>query len=82
MEILVTGATGLIGRPLVQVLLDAGAGTAQTISFLTSWSIFAVHQLLAYELPLMGWSFTGVRLAASAILPLIAGFLAYVLTTS
>lgn len=61
------------------LLLSGGAGLPQAFAFLTSWSLVAVQQLFAYELPLMGGRFAGLRLTASAPLPIIAGVLALLL---
>jgi hypothetical protein len=54
-------------------MFKAGAGVAPLITFLTSWSVFAMHRFFAFELPLMGLNFAMVRLLSSVILPLIAG---------
>ena len=59
--------------PLAVALFDAGAGTPQLVALLTSWSTLAFHRVLVFELPLMGFGFIVRRLAASAILPIIAG---------
>jgi uncharacterized protein len=35
-----------------------------------------MHRILAYELPVMGWRFSAVRLLSSFFLPVVAGLLA------
>lgn len=65
----------VISFPLVAVLSLAGAGTVQIVTFLTAWSVFAVHRVLTYEIPLMGPRFTAIRFAASIPLPFIAAAL-------
>ena len=72
----------IISFPIVVVLLKAGAGVAQLIAFLTAWSVFAFHRILAFEIPLMGPRFTAVRLLSSVCLPPIAGILAGILGSS
>ena len=52
------------------------AASSALISFLTAWSVFAFHRVLAYELPLMGMKFVRIRLLASLILPPLAGVMA------
>ena len=62
----------VISFPLVVVLSHAGAGTVQIITFLTAWSVFAIHRVLTFEMPLMGLRFTAIRFLASIPLPFIA----------
>lgn len=61
--------------PIALVIWQAGAGPAQTVALLAGWSVFALHRILAYEAPMMGWRFTALRLSASCLLPLTAGLL-------
>lgn len=63
----------IISFPLVVVLHEAGAGTAQLITLLTAWSVFAIHRVFIYEIPLMGLRFSMIRLGSSLPLPLLAG---------
>lgn len=66
---------------LVVLLSEAGAGWAQLVTLITAWSVFAIHRVIVYEVPLMGLRFSMLRLAASLPLPLIAaGIAALVLT--
>ena len=69
----------IISFPLVVVLYKAGAGLPQLIAFLTAWSVFAFHRVLIYELALMGWRFSAVRLTSSLVLPPLAGLLSMAL---
>lgn len=62
--------------PLALVFWHAGAGAAQMVALLTAWSVFAFHRLLAFELPIMGWRFTAIRLLSSWFLPVLAGSIA------
>ncbi len=71
----------IISFPLVVVLYKAGAGLPQLIAFLTAWSVFAFHRVLIYEVTLMGWRFSAVRLTSSLVLPPLAGLLAMALGT-
>jgi uncharacterized membrane protein YraQ (UPF0718 family) len=70
----------IICFPLIYVLFKAGAAVPALISFLTAWSVFAFHRVLAYELPLMGMRFVRIRLLACLILPPLAGFMARAVT--
>jgi uncharacterized membrane protein YraQ (UPF0718 family) len=66
----------LVTFPVIVVLREHGVGDAQTVALLTAWSVLALHRVLAFELPILGGRFVAVRLAASALLPLVAGALA------
>ena len=63
----------IISFPIVVVLQEAGAGLPQLIAFLTAWSVLAFHRVLIYELTMMGWRFSILRLASSLILAPVAG---------
>lgn len=65
----------ILSFPIVAILLNSGAAVAPLITFLTSWSIFAIHRLFAFEIPLMGTRFALIRILSSLLLPLIAGIL-------
>lgn len=62
----------ILSFPLVVVLHEAGAGLVQLITLVTAWSVFAMHRVVIYEIPMMGWRFSVVRLLSSLPLPLIA----------
>lgn len=81
--ILISVAAGAImpGGPIVvfpvAVLLKAaGAGIPQIIAFITAWSIFAAHRILIYEITMIGWRFTALRLLVCLPAPFIAALLA------
>lgn len=65
----------IISFPLVVALHEAGAGTVQLVTLLTAWSVFAIHRVIIYEIPLMGLRFSAIRLASSLPLPLVAAAL-------
>lgn len=86
MGILVGSVTGgltpggpMLSFPIVAILFKAGAGTGPLIAYLTAWSVFAIHRLFAFELPLMGGRFALLRLVSSLSLPFLAGILAMLL---
>jgi len=62
--------------PIALVILQGGAGLPQIVALITGWSVFALHRVMAYEAPIMGWRFVALRLAASLILPIAAGLMA------
>ncbi|MBI4633138.1 MAG: permease [Deltaproteobacteria bacterium] len=66
--------------PIVYVFLKTGAAVPALISFVTAWSVFAVHRVLAYEIPLMGVRFVKIRIISCLILPPLAGLMAEIIT--
>ncbi|MCI0470145.1 MAG: permease [Candidatus Aminicenantes bacterium] len=64
-----------VSLPVVAGLLNAGAGAATMVAFLTSWSLWAVARL-PMEFGILGWKFTLLRLACTFFFPPIAGLIA------
>jgi uncharacterized membrane protein YraQ (UPF0718 family) len=62
--------------PLVLAFAKAGAGVPQMTALITGWSVFALHRIITWEAPVLGWRFVALRLAASFALPVLAGLLA------
>lgn len=62
--------------PLALVIWRAGAGDAQMIAFLASWSMLAFYRTVAYDLPILGAKFVVLRLASTWMLPMLAGVIA------
>jgi len=80
----VAAATGLlvpagpvIAFAIAAVFAKSGASTAALITFITSWSIFAAHRILIYELPLVGPSFLRLRVSSAVAVPFLAGGIAF-----
>lgn len=78
--ILIGTVTGLIipSGPVVAFSIaatfaQAGAADASLISFITAWTLFAVHRVVIYEIPLLGISFLRLRLLSVFLLPPLAG---------
>ncbi|MGH9460671.1 MAG: hypothetical protein ACRD1X_05610 [Vicinamibacteria bacterium] len=71
----------MLSFPIAVVLLNTGAGIPQLTAFLAAWSVFAVHRMISYEIPLMGWRFSMVRLVSSLALPVVSGLLAWLLVS-
>ncbi len=59
---------------------SAGASVPALVSFITAWSLFAVHRVVIFEIPLLGFSFLRMRLLSVLILPPLAGGLTLVAT--
>jgi uncharacterized membrane protein YraQ (UPF0718 family) len=65
--------------PIALVFLQGGTGLPQLVALITGWSVFALHRLLAYEAPIMGWRFAALRTVACGGLPVMAGLAAELL---
>lgn len=62
-----------ISFSIAAVLANEGASVPALVSFITSWSVFALHRVVIFEIPLLGPSFTRLRMLSALILPLLAG---------
>lgn len=69
----------LVIFPVLVALLKAGAGLPAVLAFLTSASVWGVHRILMFEIPLMGARFAAIRFISSLALPPLAGATAVVL---
>lgn len=72
-------AGGIVAFPIALAIYKVGVGVPQLIAFLTSWAVFAIHRVLAFEIPFLGVHFVTLRLAASLLLPPLSGLIAEVL---
>lgn len=86
LSVLIGSVTGILipAGPVVAFSLAAsfsvaGASTAALVAFITSWTLFALHRMAIYEVPLLGGSFVKVRVIAVFMLPAIAGLTVYLL---
>jgi len=74
---LLVPAGPVIAFAIAAVFAKSGASTAALVTFVTSWSIFAAHRILIYEIPLVGPSFLRLRAVSAMAIPFLAGFLAF-----
>lgn len=84
--ILVASVAGTLtpGGPMVSVpflvaLANSGAAIAPLVAYMTAWSLFGLQRIIAWEAPLMGWHFVGVRVLSSLLFPFLAGWIASIL---
>jgi len=78
----VTPGGPFVAMPIAVAMLRAGAGTGALVAFMSSWSLIAVHRLVAWEMPLLGWRFALLRYAVCLVLPVLAGLAARALVRS
>ncbi len=69
----------MIAFPIALSFWRLGAGEVQMVVYLCAWSIFSINRVIAFELPLMGWSFVALRMVSGAGMPFLAGLLAWFL---
>jgi uncharacterized membrane protein YraQ (UPF0718 family) len=65
----------VISFAIAATFANAGASVPALVAFITSWSLFAAHRMMIYEIPLLGFSFLRLRVASVAIMPFAAGAL-------
>jgi uncharacterized membrane protein YraQ (UPF0718 family) len=65
----------MVSVPLLVALAHSGAGMAALVAYMTSWSLFGIQRIIAWEAPLMGWHFVVVRIIPSLAFPVVAGWL-------
>jgi uncharacterized membrane protein YraQ (UPF0718 family) len=81
-SIIIASVAGVLtpGGPMVTVpflvaLANSGAAMAPLVAYMTSWSLFGMQRIIAWEAPLMGWHFVVVRVIPSLAFPVLAGWL-------
>lgn len=77
---IITPSGPFVSLPIAAVMLRTGAGTAAVVAFVSAWMLLAVHRLVAWEVPLLGWRFALLRYTSCLALPFLAGLLARALT--
>jgi uncharacterized membrane protein YraQ (UPF0718 family) len=77
---ILTPAGPFVSMPIAAAMIRTGAGAGPVVAFLSSWSLLAIHRLVAWEVPILGWRVALLRYVTCAALPIIAGFAARALT--
>jgi uncharacterized membrane protein YraQ (UPF0718 family) len=67
-----------VSLPIAGVLMRAGASTGTVVAFVAAWALWAFSRL-PMEVGIMGWRFTLIRLASTALFPVIAGVIGQVI---
>src|SRR3989338_4560408 len=71
----VTPGGPMVSVPFMVALAHSGAAMPPLVAYMTSWSLFGMQRIIAWEAPLMGWRFVIVRVLPSLAFPVIAGWL-------
>jgi uncharacterized membrane protein YraQ (UPF0718 family) len=72
---MVTPGGPMVSVPFMVALANSGAALPALVAYMTSWSLFGVQRIIAWEAPLMGWKFVWVRVIPSLAFPVVAGWL-------
>ena len=75
---ILTPGGSIIGLPLVAALYQAGVGVSVLMTYATSFATLSILRL-PIEVGFYGWRLTGVRVAVSLVLPIIAGGLTHLM---
>src|SRR5207247_11287684 len=65
----------MVSVPFMVVLANSGAALPALVAYMTSWSLFGLQRIIAWEAPLLGWPFVFARVVPSLAFPVIAGWL-------
>jgi uncharacterized membrane protein YraQ (UPF0718 family) len=65
----------MVSVPFMVALAHSGAALPPLVAYMTSWSLFGMQRIIAWEAPLMGWHFVAVRTASSLVFPILAGWI-------
>jgi len=71
----ITPGGPMVTVPLMVALANSGMALPPLVAYMTSWSLFGMQRIIAWEAPLMGWHFVVVRVVPSLAFPVIAGWL-------
>ena len=66
----------ILAFSIAAVFERMGATPEALVAFVTSWSLFTLHRMVSYELPLLGPSFLRLRLLSVGLVPIAAGLTA------
>jgi len=65
----------MVSVPFMVALANSGMALPPLVAYMTSWSLFGMQRIIAWEAPLMGWHFVVVRVIPSLAFPVLAGWL-------
>lgn len=77
---IITPSGPFVSMPIAAVMMRAGAGPGPVVAFLTGWALLALHRLVAWEVPILGWRIALLRYSVCLVLPVLAGGLARIVT--
>ena len=72
---MITPGGPMVSLPFMVAAAHSGAGLPSLVAYMTSWSLFGLQRIVAWEAPLLGWPFVLTRVASSLAFPVLAGWL-------
>jgi uncharacterized membrane protein YraQ (UPF0718 family) len=72
---MITPGGPMVSVPFMVALANSGMALPPLVAYITSWSLFGIQRIIAWEAPLMGWHFVAVRVVPSLAFPVLAGWL-------
>src|SRR5207247_11370167 len=69
----VTPGGPMVTVPFMVALAHSGAAMPPLVAYMTSWSLFGMQRIIAWEAPLMGWRVGIVRVLPALAFPVRAG---------
>ena len=72
---MITPGGPMVSVPFMVAAAHSGAGLPALVAYMTSWSLFGLQRIIAWEAPLMGWQFVLTRVISSLAFPVLAGWL-------
>ncbi|HEY7647469.1 MAG TPA: permease [Methylomirabilota bacterium] len=66
----------MVSVPFMVAMANSGMAMPPLVAYMTSWSLFGMQRIIAWEAPLMGWHFVVLRVVSSLTFPVLAGWLA------
>lgn len=76
----ITPSGPFVAIPLAAAMVRAGAGAPPMVAYVSAWGLIAIHRLVAWEIPILGWRLALLRWGVSLALPVVAGLAARLLT--
>ena len=61
---------------VVRLIMSGECSPVMMAALITGWSIFAIHRIVTWEYPVLGWRFVALRLVSALPQPILAGLLA------
>jgi uncharacterized membrane protein YraQ (UPF0718 family) len=66
----------VVGYAMAAAALKAGAGMPQVMAFVTGWSLYTVHRMIAWEIPTMPIRTVLIRVTVSLPFPFLMAWVA------
>ena len=71
-----------VSMPIAAAMIRSGAGVGAVVAFVAAWALLAIHRLIAWEVPFLGWQTALLRYGLSLGVPVLLGWAARALWRS